>query len=125
FTEDTKKAISIDVNYENWYKCLERIFLYIKDNKTFFENVCKSNGHEIFERKLYDAMRYYLGIVIEELDVDKKLKDQEKTFVEDFFAYAIVGIILAWIKNGMKEDHTIIVERIQKLVAGDALKFIG
>ena len=48
-----------------------------------------------------------------------QVRDDDKKFIADFYKYAFVGIMLDWIKNGMKEDPKLIIERLALLVHGN------
>lgn len=124
FANETKQAMGVNVTYQNWADCLFNIFSYLLENKSFFTNVCRSISHDALERYLYEVQCHYLSIVISELDTEKKLLQKDRHFIESFFAYAIVGVILDWIRKGMKEDYKEIVSRIAKLTAGDISKFM-
>lgn len=124
FVSETKNAIQAEVSYANWAICLENVFAYMLENKNFFINVYHSVSREVIERYLYDIQNHYLDIVISELDQDKILSLEDKRFMERFIAYAIVGTILEWIKNGMHTDYHLITKRIKRIMSGDILKYM-
>jgi hypothetical protein len=47
------------------------------------------------------------------------VKESDKAFIADFYKYALVGLMLDWIRNNMKEDPQKIIERLSILVQGN------
>ena len=56
--------------------------------------------------------------VIEEKAQGIPLRDADKDFIANFYKYAFVGFLLAWIKNGLKEDPKQLVDRLSLLIHG-------
>ena len=47
-----------------------------------------------------------MGVVKEqEQAANTTIPDKDKRFIADFYKYSFVGIMLDWIKQGMKEDY--------------------
>lgn len=47
------------------------------------------------------------------------VRDEDKKFIADFYKYGFVGLMLDWIKNGMKEEPQTIIDRLSSLVHGN------
>lgn len=47
------------------------------------------------------------------------MRQEDKAFIADFYKYAFVGLLLDWIRQGMKEDPKRIVNRLSILIHGD------
>ena len=47
------------------------------------------------------------------------LSAKNKRFIADFHKYGFVGLMLDWIKQGMKEDYHEIVERMSVMLHGN------
>ena len=57
---------------------------------------------------LEDATRALAGMGVvkeQEQAVNTTIPDKDKRFIADFYKYSFVGIMLDWIKQGMKEDY--------------------
>ena len=50
---------------------------------------------------------------------DITIQDSEKQFVIDFYKYALVGMVLEWIRRDMKTDPAVMTERLGKMIHGD------
>ncbi|MEG0168041.1 MAG: TetR-like C-terminal domain-containing protein, partial [Ruthenibacterium sp.] len=55
----------------------------------------------------------------EEKAVGMRVRDEDKTFIADFYKYAFVGLMLDWIKNGMKDEPKMLTARLAHLVQGN------
>ncbi len=45
--------------------------------------------------------------------------DDDKQFVVDFYKYALVGVVLEWIRRDMKTEPAVMVERMGRMLQGD------
>ena len=47
------------------------------------------------------------------------VRDKDKSFIADFYKFAFVGLVIDWIRKGMKENPKDIIERLNTLVSGN------
>ncbi|MGD9474280.1 MAG: TetR/AcrR family transcriptional regulator C-terminal domain-containing protein [Eubacteriaceae bacterium] len=117
--EDASKALDGKKTYDDWQQGFLQIFEAVLDNKPFILNVYHSVSREQVETYLY-KLTYDLMIgVVEELAQNMAVKESDKAFIADFYKYALVGLMLDWIRNNMKEDPQKIIERLSILVQGN------
>ena len=57
--------------------------------------------------------------VVEEKSVGMSVREEDKRFIADFYKFAFVGLILDWIRNGMKDDPQLLTDRLASLVRGN------
>ena len=57
--------------------------------------------------------------VVEEKSAGLEITEEEKAFIADFYKYGFVGMMLDWIKQGMKEDYQEITERLSTTLKGN------
>ena len=57
--------------------------------------------------------------VIEEKAKDMAVREKDKEFIADFYKYAFVGLVIEWIKKGMKEEPKDIINRLNTLIYGN------
>ena len=55
---------------------------------------------------------------LEENPDASKLNEEDAAFISSFFSYAFIGIMLDWIRGGMREKPEELVERIECVVGG-------
>ena len=117
--EDASVALAGNKTYNTWQQGFLNIFNLVLENKTFVLNVYHSISREHLERYLYQLTYELLIGVVEEKAVGLSVSDHDKAFIADFYKYAFVGLMLNWIREGMKEDPKAIIDRLSVLIHGD------
>jgi hypothetical protein len=97
----------------------------VLENKPFIMNVYHCASREHVETYLYKLTYSLLIGVIEEKASEMKVRDSDKQFIADFYKYAFVGLMLDWIKNGMKEDPQQIIDRLNILIHGEVVRALN
>jgi probable dihydroxyacetone kinase regulator len=117
--EDAAKALEGKKTYETWQQGFLQIFHAVIANKPFIMNVYHSVSREHVETYLYKLTYDLLIGVIEEKAVGMDVLEEDKKFIANFYKYAFVGLMLEWIKNGMKDDPQHMIDRLNILIHGD------
>ncbi|MFT4006396.1 MAG: TetR/AcrR family transcriptional regulator C-terminal domain-containing protein [Lacrimispora sp.] len=120
--EDAAKALDGKKTYDTWQQGFLQIFQAVLDNKPFIQNVYNSVSREQVETYLYTLTHNLLMGVIEEKAEGIEIRDTDKNFIADFYKFAFVGLLLDWIKNGMRKDPQQIVDQLSILIDGDITK---
>lgn len=123
--EDAAKALEGNKTYDTWQQGFLNIFNAVLENKPFIMNVYHSVSREQVELYLYKLTYDLLIGVVEEEASDMVVRDEDKKFIADFYKYAFVGIMLNWIKNGMKDDPQQIVDHLSILIHGDITRALN
>lgn len=116
--EDAKRALEGKNTYDTWQEGFLNIFRAVQENKPFILNVYRCVSRERIEQYLYPLVHDLLLGVVEETTAGTKVAEEEKQFIANFYEYAFVGVMLEWIKDGMKAEPTLIVERTSRLIQG-------
>lgn len=116
--EDAKKILEGKDDYKTWTQGFLNLFEEVLKNKPFILNVYRSVGREQVENYLYKIVYDLLLNVVEEKAQGMTVHDEDKEFIADFYKYAFVGLMLDWVKNGMKEDPHKIVKKVEFLLSG-------
>ncbi|MDE7341073.1 MAG: TetR family transcriptional regulator C-terminal domain-containing protein [Lachnospiraceae bacterium] len=116
--EDATRALQGKKTYDNWQDGLRQIFEVVLENKSFILNVYHSVSREQIENYLYKLTYGLIIDVVEEKAAGIQIAEVDKKFIADFYKYSFVGIMLDWIKQGMKADYQIIVEKMSITVKG-------
>ena len=116
--EDAKTALQGKKTSSTWQEGLLQIFDAVMENKPFILNVYRCVGREQIENYLFHLTFDLLMDVVEEKSQDISITNEQKIFIADLYKYSFVGIMLDWIKNGMKEDYREIAEDIATALYG-------
>lgn len=117
--EDASKALHGKKTYETWQEGLMQIFEAVMENKPFIMNVYHALSREQIENYLFRLTRDLIMNVIKECSKDMSITASEQSFIADFYKYSFVGVMLDWIKKGMKENYHEIVNDICITMSGN------
>ncbi len=116
--EDARHALDEKKTYETWQQGLLQIFEAVQENKPFILNVYRCVHREQVEKYLQPLVdRLLLDVINEEIG-GMTVRDEDKQFIAQIYSYILIGLMLDWIKDDMKEDPEQIVEKLAKLIKG-------
>ena len=117
--EDASKALHGKKTYETWQEGLMQIFEAVMENKPFIMNVYHALSREQIENYLFRLTCDLIMNVIKECSKGMNITVSEQSFIADFYKYSFVGVMLDWIKKGMKENYHEIVNDICITMSGN------
>lgn len=123
--EDAAKALKGKKTYDTWQEGLLNIFLAVKENSAFVMNVYRSVSREQIEIYLYTLVYQLLLDVVMETSNGKNINEEDMEKIAHFYKYAFVGIMLDWVKNGMKEKPEDIVSNLSRMIQGTMEKSVS
>lgn len=122
--EDAAKALKGKKTYDTWQEGILNIFLAVLENKPFVMNVYHSVSREQIEMYLYTLVYQLLSDVVGELSEGKDISAEDQGRIAHFYKYAFVGIMLDWVKSGMKEKPEDIVSHLSRMIHGSMEKSV-
>lgn len=122
FNKKTAEILEGKKSYDTWQQGFQQIFDYVLKNKPLILNTYRSVSREQMESYLYNITYHLLIGVVEEKAADIPVREEDKQFIADFYKYAFVGLVLDWIRRGMKDDPVQIVARLSVLLQGEFTK---
>ena len=96
-----------------------QIFEAVMENKPFILNVYHALNRDQIESYLFHLTYNLIEGVVEEKSTGMNVTKEQKQFVADFYKYSFVGLMLDWIKKGMKENYHEIVNDICITMSGN------
>lgn len=117
--EDASKALQGKKTYETWQEGLLQIFEAVMENKPFIMNVFHALSREQIENYLFRLTCDLIMNVVQECSADMNIRPEEQQFIAEFYKYSFVGVMLDWIKHGMKENYHEIVDAICTTMNGN------
>ena len=122
--EDASRALQGKKTYESWQEGLSQIFEAVLENKPFIMNVYHSVSREQIENYLFRLTYDLIAGVVEEKSAGLAINEKDKAFIANFYKYGFVGVMLDWIKQGMKADYEEIVEKMSITLKGNVTNSI-
>ena len=104
--EESRKALQGKKTYDTWQEGLLQIFEAVYENKPYIINAYNAISREQIENFLFQLTHDLIMSVVEEQARSTSLTQEQKSFIADFYKYSFVGIMLDWIRQGMKSDYT-------------------
>ena len=119
FLSDASAVIGGKKTYATWQQGFLQVFAYVQGNKPLVLNVYHSLSRDQVERFLYDVTYDLLAGVVEEQAAGMSVREEDKRFIADFYKFAFVGLMLDWIRRGMKDAPDAMIGRLSVLIQGD------
>lgn len=110
--------------FSTWQKGFLEVFKAVQNSKSFFLNVYSCLGLEKIQDYLYNLTYQILIKIVSEKSAGLKITEDDKKFVADYFKFVMVGLVLQWIKTGMKENPEDIVRRLSTTSNGSIRMFL-
>lgn len=108
----------------HWKKGILLVLQYTLDNRTICLNTFRSLGRDHLESFLYKVFDRVLTGIIKDITQNMNVDENIKRETADFYANAMMGVFIAWLKQGVKEDPVIIANRIEKMVKGNVTRLM-
>lgn len=112
-------------SYDTWQLGFLKIFQYVEQNRAFCLSTFHSLGREHLESFLNTMVFNLLLGVLDEVAGDEPLSLENKQFIARFYTFGFAGLMLDWLRLGVKEKPEVISEKLSKLVEGDFSRAIA
>ena len=122
--EDATQALQGKKTYETWQEGLQQIFEAVLENKPFIKNVYHSVSREQIETYLFHLTHDLLYGVVQEKAKGTGISEADQSFIADFYKYSFTGVMLDWIKDGMKGDYHMNAEKMHRTMEGNVVNSI-
>lgn len=113
------KAVMPEVRPDDWEQNARNLFSYMEANQQFIINAYHSIAREHLDRYVYREMYRLLYARVVASSVDLDVSEADKQFVANFYKFAFTGLVLEWIRCGMQENPSKIVDRLSILMKGE------
>ncbi len=108
-------------HYENWTDGMYRTLCYLMNNNSFYINALNTPGQNAFDGYFFDFSCELIMGIVNDVSLGMNVPDMDKKFIADFYTHAFVGVIVQWIKTGMKDSPQIMVEKMENVTYGSML----
>ena len=119
YTSEASSALNGKKTYDTWQQGFLQIFSYAQENRAFVLATYHSVSREHLEMYLFNETYELLIGVVEEKSAGLSVRSEDKAFIAHFYKYGFVGLMLEWVRTGMRGDPAAIVERLSTLIDGD------
>ena len=103
YEQDAASIFDENIDFENWHRYMASLLSLIKQESDFYQNTI-SCDETIFRSFIFSLTTSIFYLAIDTLDLHHQITQNDKTFYSEFFSFGIAGVIINWIKSGMKES---------------------
>ena len=122
--EEGGRALQGRKDYATWQEGFTALCRAVIENRSFIQGVYHSVQREQIEAYLYRVIYGLLIDVVEELAAPYSISREDREYITHFYKYAFVGVMLDWVRRGMKESPEEVVGRVSRMTRGQLLSAI-
>lgn len=116
--EETEKVFSSDADFDSWYDGLVKSAKFAFENKKAIYHLYNSLNREILEKYLYGITGHFMLRFVKKLAVGTNASEGDIACVVDFYKSALVGLILGWLADGMRDESLDKLKRMSEILDG-------
>ena len=95
-----------------------RLLYKMQEDKVYIMNVYHSLHQEEFQSYLSPMIHGLLKMKIEEEAQKISIIESDKEFIARFYSYCIVGLLIDWMKEDMKESPELLSDKMSEIMDG-------
>ena len=119
--EEGGRALQGRKDYGTWQEGFTALCHAVVENRAFIEGVYHSVQREQIENYLGRVVCDLLMGVVQELSGPYAVSREDQAYITNFYKHAFVGVMLDWVKGGMREQPEQVVGRVSKMTRGQLL----
>ena len=101
---------------EDWRDALSLALRYLQDNHAAVYHVYRSSGREGLDCQFYALSRALVLRLLDLYAAGPELEEADRTFLAEFYMFALSGTMLRWVSEDMREDPQLLAGRISRLL---------
>lgn len=119
FKEETKNVLEENILYDSWQEGFLQVTKFAIENKQAIYHIYNSLSREKLESYLFSVTDNLMFSFVDSQSEGMDVSLDDKRFISDFYKHALVGLLLNWVNNGMKDDPKIFIIKIGELFEGN------
>lgn len=118
FQEEAAGLLNGTLNASNWQDGFLSVVEELQRNRQLITNVCRSVRREELEQHMCELVERLLKPMLDKELGDTNIRQDDWDFVIHFYTYALMGLLLEWIEDGMKTEPEVLTRRLNTVCAG-------
>ncbi len=116
YYHEALQVVATNLDFDTWSSKALELLKIMKQDDYFYQRTLRNTRSNEFQDYLFDFFRDVFTRIIARIAIKDEQLGGEKSYVAEFLAYGVVGMIVAWAKNGMKQTPEEIVSHIQMAI---------
>lgn len=122
FQSGATKFLVARASISDWASMLEAIEEYFRQDKVFFTRALEYNGQNSLQEYIFD---FVCSIFVQRArELEPTLNQDELAIVGRFFAGAFMGILIPWVRGGMKKSPPLNTAKLTRLSNGQLAQLL-
>lgn len=119
FYNEITPIVSGGVRPDCWSDSLFALCRTMQENRAFYRNALGIAGQNSFTQCLLEFYQSLVVSLLRSADHAGTLTEEDVRFVSRFYAYALIGTVLEWAKDGMTADPAPFIRRLERMINGE------
>lgn len=123
FNKEIVSALSVVSDGVDWSAALLNALNVMKREKVFYFGAVNLAEQSVFSEDLFGVVRDMLLHIVDQIpsssadgNSGKNIAPEDRLFIAEFYAHGLVGMVIEWVKTGMKEPPEEIVGRLTRFI---------
>lgn len=122
--EETSRAFAENRTVYTWQQGFVSLLEAVRDNSDLILNVYRSASREQLEIYINRLAGRMLTDIIDEQARGLNLSEETKRYVASYYTFAFVGVIMEWLRSGMKTELRTVVDIAGRAIRGEFISDI-
>ena len=118
FDEMFRTALDGKRTLADWKEGICILMEEMQNNKAFFSGAYQSVDTEWITRYLHGLISELLQEGLDQVTIPENVTEKQCRLIRDFYAYAFCGLLLQWVRKGMKESPAELTDGMDKIGRG-------
>lgn len=117
YKQEIIEPFTKELSFDNWNENLYHMFVTMQQDRIFYKNAFLHSNEE------FSAFLFQMAVMVFQdatnrlqLKLNRQITREDEAFISAFFAYGITGMILEWVRSGMKDTPQELAMRLEHLV---------
>lgn len=118
FEEECQQILTDDFKDRPWQEVLIEATQVAKESRKSLYHAFNTIDRERLEIYLFSVTKSIMKVYVDKVSEPLQVSDEEKEFIITCYVCALVGMIMRWITEGMKEDAEVFIKKMSDLFSG-------
>lgn len=124
YKHEVIEDLELYCNLAQWKDGILLVLNYTVKNRAICLNTYHSLGRDHLEAFVFQVFQHVLSGILADITHNLNVSRQFKEETVKFYANAIMGIFIAWLKQDLKDDPAYIADWIEKMVKGNIVRLM-
>ncbi|MCI8594683.1 MAG: TetR family transcriptional regulator [Oscillospiraceae bacterium] len=121
FVDEAERVLA-DINRRTWQESLKETFECIMEHRLLILKVFHSPNRDDLDQFIFKVSHPLFVSLVANSHSNQDTSPEDCALIARFYTFALMGMLLDWVRNDMQDDPLELVLQVARLITGD-LKF--